>query len=263
MAFSDDIKLLLRDKKDDIQILQLAVTSGVASLIYSEYIRNFNQRLKPTRKIFVADIQSVIDIVKHDSEFMKAISDRLIEFLRSELSTLYEDKYIPELDTILNSNIEVLKTVLELYILPNVETTIPKVIKAKFSLGDESNQTFFEDGEIKLFNGKTPSLAALDFVLKEISLHLRVLVKPMISSITLVENNEKFEFDYSNNNSCISIANDNAITSIYLSASMINNEEIIKLISFVTSTTFEHYPDDKKYIISSTPFNTLAIIQFS
>lgn len=271
MGFSDNIKSLLRDKRNDIENFQLAVVTGIASLTYLEYLKNFKQRLKPTRKVFIPSIELVKDMCNRDSNLMKYISDNTVKYFNDQFAVSpFDDSQnnnYPELE-IFRSHGEELSVILEMHILTNVERTIPRVISSKFGINDDNNQTFFEDPEIKMFDQSDLKnyefdKTYTDFILSQIKYYYMYITKSIHRDSILFEDNSNLSFELQKNE-CITISNTNAVSTIYLDNKILLDDKMMELINFITGSKFEHIDvSNDEWKGFSSPFNTLTKISFT
>jgi hypothetical protein len=257
------IKEVMTNHKAQIQLIQWAVTSGISSFVYSEYLRRLKQKITPIRLIMIPQIKTVDEFLKPENQFMSWLSDKLIDqIVRRDLFKQYS--HAPDLSLFGNDNIEILKTILDFYIIPNAYREIPTIIRRKFDLENPQQQVFRESRELDLFERKKISDYQFSFVVDEIILQLLLLIPTMKKNVELSENNEEL---YMNEDEILTIGSEKAICGIHFNTDIIENESVIDLLKFVTSTTIETCSRDRfkdsfcKYRISTSPFNTVAIIQ--
>lgn len=255
MQFHKIIKDTIKDHKKKIELIQWAITSGVASLVYSEYISNIRQKISPTRIIFVPQIRRVQEFLNPDGKFMNLLSESLIDNIRNnELFKQYADS--PELILFNDDNIETMKTIFDLYIIPNIFRSIPETISKKFDLNNPDQQLIRESNEIDLFHREEIKQGQFDFIVEESVLQLLLLMPTVKKEVVVPESNNKM---YMCDDEILSIGHQSAICDIYVNKNIIENKEVIDLIKFVSSTTIDHLNDDiAKYVVSSDIFNRIS-----
>lgn len=264
MEFHKIIKDTIKEHSKKIELIQWAITSGIASLVYSEYIRNIRQKRVPTRIIFVPQIRRVQELLNPDGEFMNSLSESLIDNMRNhELFKQYKDA--PELVLFNDDNIDTLKTIFDLYIIPNIFRSIPETISKKFDLQNPQQQLIRESNEIDIFDRKPIEQYQFDYIVEESLLQLLVMMPTVKKEVIIPESNIKLHMS---ENEILSIGHQSAICNIYINKNIIENEEIIKLIKFVSNTNIKQIDigddicikgdDIVKYIITSDVFNQLS-----
>lgn len=264
MEFHKIIKDTIKEHSKKIELIQWAITSGIASLVYSEYIRNIRQKRVPTRIIFVPQIRRVQELLNPDGEFMNSLSESLIDNMRNhELFKQYKDA--PELVLFNDDNIDTLKTIFDLYIIPNIFRSIPETISKKFDLQNPQQQLIRESNEIDIFDRKPIQQYQFDYIVEESLLQLLVMMPTVKKEVIIPESNIKLHMS---ENEILSIGHQSAICNIYINKNIIENEEIIKLIKFVSNTNIKQIDigddmcikgdDIVKYIITSDVFNQLS-----
>lgn len=264
MEFHKIIKDTIKEHSKKIELIQWAITAGIASLVYSEYIRNIRQKRVPTRIIFVPQIRRVQELLNPDGEFMNSLSESLIDNMRNhELFKQYKDA--PELVLFNDDNIDTMKTIFDLYIIPNIFRSIPETISKKFDLQNLQQQLIRESNEIDIFDRKPIQQYQFDYIVEESLLQLLVMMPTVKKEVIIPESNIKLHMS---ENEILSIGHQSAICNIYINKNIIENEEIIKLIKFVSNTNIKQIDigddmcikgdDIVKYIITSDVFNQLS-----
>lgn len=235
MQIHQTIKEVIKNHKNKIELIQWAITSGVSSLVYSEYLMNIKRKTLPSNILLVPSIRSVNELLDPENQFMQLLSDKLIDrIVENETFKKYSDA--PELVLFNNENIEIMKTIFDLYIINNISRRLPETISKKFGLDKTDDQLRFavQSNELDLFNRQPITSRQLDFIVEETVLHLLTLIPTMKKSIELPESNFNIHMT---DNEIITIGNDKAICPILLNKEILNNEEVIKMILFVTNTT--------------------------
>lgn len=268
MQIHEKIKDTMKNHKSKVEILQLSVISGISSLVYSEYIARFIHKQVPVNMVMVPPIKNVKELLRIDEDFMEHLSNNLIDEIRKNpLFQKYSDA--PELILFNEENVEILKTIFDIYILPNVEKYIPDVISKKFSI--ESHQYFRESNEIDIFNGNKILDQHYEYLIEEIVLQMISLMIPTMKKE--LEFPEKNYNVFMTDEEILIIENDNGICPVCINKTIINNVSICELLKFVTNTQIEEVDwqtesickgKDKiavSYKITSSQFNTLTLVK--
>ena len=265
MQIHQIIKDTLTEHKQKIELTQWAIMSGISSLVYSEYIRRFKHKETPVRSVMVPPIKCVQDCLNMDSEFMKFVSDHLIEDIKDHVLI---KKYIdaPELVMFREENSEVMKTIFDLYIIPNISRRIPETISKKFGLDQENQQIFRESFEIDIFDHGHIPIEQYKFIVEEIVLQLLLLLPTMKKEIEVPEDRMNIQMS---RNEILTIANENAICPIHFNRDIIQNKTVIDLLSFITNTTFNDITDGDiapqkrneivQFLITTGAFNQIIL----
>lgn len=176
MAINEIVKEALKTHKSKIELTQWAIIGGVASLVYSEYLYNMKNKVTPGKTILmVPKISAVRELLDEDGSFMNWISENLIDtMIEDDLFSRYINS--PEMEMFRENNVEIMKTILDLYIIPNIVRSIPETIAKKFAIGDPKNQSIIESNEIDLFSRKPVSEEYMKYVSHEIVLQLLTLL---------------------------------------------------------------------------------------
>lgn len=260
-------KTFIVDNKKKIELTQWAIINGIASLVYSEYLQRFKQKQYPVKKIMIPPIKYVKEFLNRDNELMISLSNNLIDdMLYNQLFQKF--KNAPELAIFDSPNIELLKTVFDLYMIPNIERRIPETIMLKFGIGNESQQLFIEDSSIDLFNRNPISQSYYNFIVEESILQLLFLLPTLKKDIEIPDNNRKILMTA---DEILTINNENAICPIHFNSSIIENSPVNDLLKFITSTNFKVMDNNVngimkkdeivKYSIDTNPFNEVLLIR--
>jgi hypothetical protein len=252
------IKDTILQNKAKIQLLQWGIASGISSLLYSEYLRRIQQKITPKRLIFVPPIKAVEEFLNPENQFMTWISDNLVDkMLDNDLFLKY--LYAPEFQLFTNAdNIEILKTIIDFHIIPNVSKSIPSIIGTKFDLYNPEQQVFYENKSIDLFERRAIIEEQFDFIVEETILQLLLLIPTMKKSIHIPEDNKDIVM---NKDLILTIGNEKAICGIHFNKNIITNKSVIDLLKFVTSTTFLYVDAPaNRFMIDTNPFNSVAIV---
>lgn len=268
MQIHNMFKTFIAENKKKIELTQWAVMNSIASLVYAEYLQRFKQKQYPVKRIMIPPIKYVNQFLKHDGQFMTLLSNNLVDdIVKHPLFDKYKDA--PELVIFNDQNVELLKTVVDLYIIPNIEKRIPETLSMKFAIGDDSQQLFIEDNTIDLFERKPIDSNQFSFIVEETILQMLFLLPTMKKSIEIPENNKNIHMTA---NEILTINNSNALCPLHINLPIINNKNVIDLFSFVTSTTFKNICDGEiaaqknneivLYSIDTNPFNEAVLIKF-
>lgn len=256
MAIQQIVKNSIISNKEKIELIQSSIISGISSLFYSQYIRRFKYKMFPTKSVMIPSIKLLKDYFKQDSLFMNYLSGYLIERISIHpLILKYSDK--PELSMFDKYNIEMMKTIFDVYIIPNISKYIPDAFSKKFGLENDNQQVFIENWEISIFDNPIND-KQYDFIIDQIVIQLLVSIPSIKKEIEFPEDRIDITMD---NDKIFSITNEKGICPIYFNDKIINNEEIINLLEFVTNTHFSKN-EDGKYNISTGSFNYIALIKF-
>lgn len=258
MNIHETISSVMKDHKNKIEITQWAVMSSIASFVFSEYISNIKQKTKPTRRVCVPPIRYVNELLDPSSQFMKLLSEKLIDGIRlNNVFSQYANA--PELILFDNDHIDVTKTIFDLYMVPNISRRIPETIALKFQLNDEKNQLIYQDNTIDLFNRMPIDGSQLEYAINESVLQLLTLIPSIEKEIINIESNKSFVFpnDY---HYILSINNQEGICPIHFNADIFDNS-ISSVLEFVTSTTVKQLVGKNEFNISTGVFNQAQIIR--
>ena len=257
MGMHETIKTTITEHKNEIELIQWALTASISSLVYSEYLRNFKQKQVPVRRIFVPKIHLIEELLKSDGEVCNWISEKFVDIMKEELPK------IPEFVLFNEENSEIMKTIMDLYILPNIGQRISNAIRNKFQLGDENNKIFIESNELNLFGDNHLLGDHYDYLVEEFKLQLYNLIPSIEKSITLVESNENIRIE---NDDILTINNEYGICPIYININIINNLNVWKILKFVTSTEAKFVSsvvdESCAFELQTNVFNQVAIVQY-
>lgn len=267
MAINDVIKEVMKTHKSKIEITQWAIINGVASLVYSEYLYNMRNKVTPAKTfMMVPKISAVKEFLKEDGELINWISENLIDsMIMNKRFNEFID--IPELVMFKDNNVEILKTILDLYIIPNISRHIPETIAIKFSLGDPKNQTFIESNDADLFGRESVKDYQVRFLSDEIVLQLLSMLPSIKKNIDIPETNSKIQMS---KDEILIVKNGNAICPVMFDKDIFKNE-VMNMMSFVTNTTIDTIGDSNltgyknngltiDYIVTSSPFNNVTLL---
>ena len=254
MAIHKIVEDAMIEHKDKIEMYQWAIISGVAILVYSEYISKIRKKSIPG-KIYmtVPTIRSVQELLDPNGQFMKMMSKDLINEMKSN-DLLFPYLDYPEFVLFKDNNIELLKFLLDIYIIPNIFKTIPATISKKFNIGNINNQLITESNDIDLFDRKDISEDQFKFVVNEIILQLLMLIPNIEKDYVYPEkNNDMFLKD----NEILSIGSESAIAPIHINKMIIENKSVIDLLKFVSNTSIKDA--DYGYKIQTSIYNQTSI----
>lgn len=269
MKMNEMIKVFMNEHQTKINLFQWAITSSVSALLYSEYIKNIKQQQVPSRIIWLPQVKTITEILDTNSYFTNLLSESLIDFMTEDL--LFK-KYANAPELIIfsedNDNIEILKTIFDIHIIPNISRSLSSTITKKFGLLNPDNKLIKESRDIDLFDRQNINDDQFRFVVREAILQLLILL-PSI--------NKKDEFPTDNSrillteDEIITVNHDNAICPIHFDKEVIRNKTVMNLLSFVTNTSISEInwgdkaicKGDEKEIVCfeaiSNPFNRTMV----
>ena len=260
MSIHEQIKEIIREHGDEIGIIQVAVTSSIASMIYSEYLRNFKQVMKPTMKVMVPKVSIVQEMLVPGSGFACTLSDTLIDTMVSN-PLMIEYSTLPELALFRPDKVEILKTIFELSILPNIARVIPAMIVHKFNLDKPDNQLYCQSPDLDIFDRVFPNDKHTQYTADQAVLQLLLIAPNVPKNVLPCESNIdiKLQADVFN---VVSVANDNAISVVHFNSQILENYPMRKLLSFVTNTEFKGCEaggiTTDHYLVTSSAFNRVV-----
>jgi len=235
MQLHQIVKNAITEHKQKIELTQWAIISGISSLFYSEFIRRFKHKEVPVKMVMVPAIKNVANYLKQDSDFMQTLSSNLITDMQYHY-LMQEYDSAPELVMFKEENIEVMKTIFDLYIMPNISRRIPETFALKFGLNNENQQIFRETWELHLFDEKPINTDQYNYIVHQIVLQLLMLLPTMKKEVEIPEDHVDISMTSSE---ILTIANENAICPIHFSPAVIGNDSVIELLSFVTNTNIK------------------------
>lgn len=258
MMINNIVKNFLKEHKNEIEIIQWSIMSGVASLFYSEYIRRFKYRDVPVKSVLVPSIKNLNKYFTPTSEFMEILSNELINLI-SNHPLIKKYSNIPELIMFNNDNIEMMKTIYDVYISTNISRRIPETISIKFGLNDINHQIFKESWEIDLFDNQAINIYQIDYIVDQIVLQLLILSSSIEKEVNIPDDNSNIIMS---DDEILTIKNDNALCPIHFNENIINNKSVIDLLLFVTNTKINNKIYDNcidKYLITSGITNKIEL----
>lgn len=270
MKIQQIIKDTMKNHKNKIEIFQWAVMNSVGSLLYSEYIKNIRRKEYPRPHIFTPPIKCVSSVLNTDNILMETLSSNLIDrMITNEWFNKVNYKSIPELVLFNDDNIEILKTIFDIYIIKNVSRRIPEVISKKFQIGnplvkgiiDESNEiNIFDDGICEYH---------YEYLVEETCVQLLTLLPTLKKTIYTPDNLKMIQLS---EDDIMIIDNSNAICPIDFTSNIYSNKNIMNLIGFVTNVSVTVLEINNnllskngkpiRYEASSNPFNSTSICNF-
>jgi len=253
------VKTALTEHKQKIELTQWAIIAGISSLFYSEYISKMKRKETPVKCVMVPSLKNLSKYFRPDSEFMEHLSNNLIIDIAYNYS-IQKYSNAPELIMFNEDNIEIMKTIYDLYIAPNITRRIPETIAKKFGLNNETQQFFRESWDIDLFEGNNISKDHYHYIVDQIVLQLLMLLPTMKKEVTIPESN--FQINMSKNE-ILSIANENAICPIHFSPMIIENKSVIELLSFVTNTSITSNIISNNYSITTGITNQVSLTKLN
>lgn len=264
MGIHDTIKAAINDNKSEIEKLQWSLSSAVASIVYSRYLASFKNKMTPRRMILVPQIKQVTKLLSMNGGWANGISSDIIDTIKRQ-GMLELFSHAPEIQWLMNMDEDILNTLIEFYIMPNVGRVVPECISRKFQLGDTGNQMFFEDSTIDMYPTTILQPTQLEYIAMETMINFVLLSKSIDKSVAVPDQNRFFTADMKDF-VIVCINHQNAICPIYIngtiaSASAGVPNEILRDILFVTNTQMTIHEDSNYYTMTSSPENDITIIR--
>ena len=271
MIVNEKIKRVISEHKNEVEIFQWSVINSIASLVYSEYISNMKQKTIPTKVILVPKVKLVSDLLSPSGELMNTLSNNLIDMMISNHFFIkYDFKNIKELILFTEDYIDILKSILSSYILPNIARLIPDVIVKKFQL-DVRQSSIIESPESVLFNGMGVCRNEyIEYIVEEICIQMFTEYSKSIPN-SITEPDDIFNIQLSKDDILV-INHENAICPIYFSAGIFENKTVLDLLKFVACIDVTKLSDSSenigltrygqyiKYCVKSHPYNHNKVI---
>lgn len=235
MSIYQCVKDAMASHGKKIELIQWGMTQTIASLVYSKYIQSFRQKAVPVPMVLVPSIRNLEEFLRMDDKFMEMISNQLIDRITSDTRFMEYVGRVPELVMFNTSNVEILKTVMDLYILPNVSRRIVSSTKKKFQLGEETQQTFRESNDISIFRDDDLNNGMVKYLADEFIAGMLLLCPTIPREVEVPESNEG---NFLAENEILSINNDHALCPVHFTESIIENKDVHDLLVFVTNSQF-------------------------
>ena len=162
----------------------------------------------------------------------------------------------PEMSIFAADKLDMLYSVFDEYIIPNISKQIPKTITKKFGLDDEKQQLIREDRSIEMFKKYPIDNKMKEYIALQIALQFLTLKPDIKKTITDVESNTNIKL-LMEKDIALSINHSTAICPIIINKKSFMYD-VNNLIMFVTGTTV----CDNSLLINTMPFNTVQLIQF-
>lgn len=232
MSIHEIMKNTLTQHKNKIQLIQWSMISGISSLLYPGYLLAMKSKLKPKKLILVPKISTVLSLLDPDGHLMQTLSNTYIDRIKDH-PLIRQFKDAPELVLFNDENIEIMKTIYDLYITPNITRRIPETIAKKFALDDPSQNTFIEDKSIDYFGGRDLNDDEIKFIIDETVLQLLILMPSIKKHIEYPEQKKQM---FMTDDELLIITNSNGICPIIFSNDIYKNKCIMDTLSFVTNT---------------------------
>jgi hypothetical protein len=255
MKIQELVDNTIKQHTKSIELFQWAIISSIASLFYSEYIKNMVKKEYPIDKVDVPKINTIKEYLNKDSDFIKYLSNNLIDKLcNHELIKKYIN--IPEFILFTEDKSEIMKYIFDLHIIPNIIKRIPETISMKFQLNNPAQQTFWESNELNIFNRLPINDDQYYYIIEECVLQFILYIDNIKKEEKIVDTESSFILlPYI---SILTINHENAICPIMINNNIIEKSSVFSLLSFVTSTTIELLNYDN-YIIKTNRNNKLRI----
>lgn len=237
MSIHEQVHDAITNHKNKIELTQWAIMSAIASLVYSEFLKNIKQKQYPRKMIIVPSIRNIQELLLLDGEMFTSLSSNLIEMIQQ--NPLFQKyKEAPEFEMFTDKNIEIMKTILELYILPNVNKRLPESIALKFDLYNQENQLITQSRDLDLFHRQPFHTNQLNYVVEETILNLLTLIPSMCKTVDYPEQNISI---FMTDEEILTISNENALCPIHFTTKMFHETEstLLNTLLFVTNTNIE------------------------
>jgi len=257
MNIDDMVRNMMDKHKNELQLFQLAVLSGIGSLVYSEYIRRIEQKTRPVVITMIPELRVVTEILHPASTLMRSLSDHLIDnMIRHKLMLKYMNA--PELVLFKNENIEVLKTIFDVNIIYFIMEIVREKIYRKFRPTGHLAPSIRENRDIELFYGKPLNENHMDYILEQTVLHLLVSLQSMKKSVMASNRDNCFVMA---SEDILVVDNDQAITPICFNHHIFHNRTVFELLSFVTSTDIREMRNEElRYLVSTSKSNKVKLV---
>ena len=242
------IKDFIELNKFGVERLQWAVMNSVASLVYTEYIRNIKKKEYPREHTLIPSIKTVESCLNMNGDLMKLLSNSLIkDLIEHHLVQMFDHNKVPDLKVLDMDNMEITQTLLEGYILPNVSRRIPETIGIKFQVGNpEVKGIMDESSEIDMFKSGIHNFH-YEYILEETALQLLAyIMHPHINRVDSVNGTAVIDVY---NNQVLIISHPSEICEIHLSDNILSDVDIMGSIGSVIGVEVI-YPirEDDEYI---------------
>lgn len=268
MELDSTIKEFIIINKENIEMMQWAMMSSISSLIYSEYIYCIKNKYVPVHKVHIPSIRTVQQILSIDGKLMNILKERFIDILVcNPLIVAYHNR--PELNIFNSENFNMIKTVFNEYMLPNIAKRVPETISKKFDIGNPRQTIMIEDSHIEMFTEfNLFGINTINFLVEEFVLQFLTTIPGMKKDLEFPESNSRI---YIASDEIINIGNEHAVCPILFNSEIINNKDIFNLLSFVTSTSITENEDhsiwkDKNeiytpviYVMDTNMFNEVCL----
>lgn len=252
------IQEAMEKHKAKIELTQWAVISSFASMVYSDYIYHFVQKQHPTPHVQVPAISNLKHFLSKDGKFLKLVSQSFFEKLMQDPLFNSYITLLPELEMFHGDNVEIMETIFDLYILPNVSRHIPHVISHKFQLEDPAKLAFRESVDIPVMELQSEEEydQHITYLVREFVLQLLLLCPTLQRESVVPESNYEFLVQPTE---ILSINSDVAICPIHFTPSIWESSpKLLAKIKFVTNT--ERFPnEDQSYQVKTNAFNQVTL----
>lgn len=257
MQIHEIVKNTLTQHKNKIQLIQWSMISGISSLLYPAYLMAMKSKLKPRKLVLVPKIEQVVDLLNPDNDFIKTLSDIYVDRIKNH-PLIQQFKDAPELMLFDDDHVEIMKTIYDLYITPNIVKRIPETIAKKFDLSNDKQQVFIEDKSIDYFGGRaTLNDDEFKFIIDETVLQLLILMPTVKKHIEYPEQKKQM---FMTDDEILIITNANGICPIMFSKDIYENKCIMDILSFVTNTNISDIEWQTKSLFKN---NTVVVREAS
>lgn len=224
-----NIKQFIELNKFGVERFQWAIMNSIASLVYTEYIRNIRKKQYPREHTLIPPIKSVESFLNIHGDFMNCVSNNIIkDLMEHHLVQMFDHNKVPDLKILDLDNMEMTQTLLDEYILPNVSKRVPETISIKFQIGKpEVKGIMDESPEIDIFKSGVQDFH-YEYILEETALQLLdFIIHP---SLTNIESHNNAAIIEVYNDSILVIDHSSAICPIHLSNTILANGDLMDII---------------------------------
>ena len=234
------IQYLIEDNRDNIEKIQIALTNTIALKIYLSYLSSFHANDGPVKTIFIPTTKEVRNYLcpsNYSAHLWMNIKDNLWDYVKYHpmFIKLRRKKEFDFFNNEDNDN-EIFKYLITYHIIPNCMVSIPDVLRKKFSLDDDSVQTFHESDTIdEYFVNELKKIEEdylyEEFILKYIHAHKLYRKKVIAYNEIGLYRNDSHKY--------ISLDSNHNIVPILIDEALCDMKEFMSQISFVTNTDYK------------------------
>ena len=222
---------IIQKYRDDFMDLRFSLVSGVASLIYCDFISRMYSVEQPVMHINTPTLHNVSILCYPNSPLIHMIQSVFINRINTDVTYQTYKNTIGGIDIFESKKLSGIRNRwMDRIIIPEMGM-IPTAIEARFY--NRKNQLFREDRELELFDGHGPTSAQISFIINQVVCNF---ICARCDTI-----NEEHQIRPEIGVGCsisperiITIIDDMGICPINISMETLSNEECLPLIEFVT-----------------------------